>query len=161
MSWSIDECVSIYGGARNVTVQWCLISESLYQSAHAKGITASAASGADKTLRGITTCSPIIPAAIRAFLGKIERPAYRSAEQRDLQLGLQQLYGGNGDVRVNLINNFFKPGPATREGVRARLPTLHRAHSPNNWWIAGNLVLARPKSVPTIGSGCVHRATAR
>lgn len=37
MSWSIDETVSIYGGARNVTVQWCLMSESLYQSVHAKG----------------------------------------------------------------------------------------------------------------------------
>jgi pectate lyase len=35
-SWSIDETVSIYY-CENVTVQWCLISESLYDAGHVKG----------------------------------------------------------------------------------------------------------------------------
>lgn len=35
-SWSIDECVSIYHNDK-VTVQWCLISESLYDADHVKG----------------------------------------------------------------------------------------------------------------------------
>ena len=35
-SWSIDEAVSLYHG-ENVTVKWCLISESLYESNHVKG----------------------------------------------------------------------------------------------------------------------------
>ena len=35
-SWSEDETVSIYHG-KNLTVQWCVISESLYQSNHPKG----------------------------------------------------------------------------------------------------------------------------
>ena len=35
-SWSVDETVSIYH-CENVTVQWCLISESLYKSNHVKG----------------------------------------------------------------------------------------------------------------------------
>jgi hypothetical protein len=35
-SWSIDETVSIYH-CENVTIQWCLISESLYASGHVKG----------------------------------------------------------------------------------------------------------------------------
>lgn len=36
-TWSVDECLSLSGNVANVTVQWCLIGESLRQSMHAKG----------------------------------------------------------------------------------------------------------------------------
>ncbi|HWA08111.1 MAG TPA: hypothetical protein VG838_01460 [Opitutaceae bacterium] len=36
-TWSIDECLSISGNDANITVQWCLIGESLNQSKHSKG----------------------------------------------------------------------------------------------------------------------------
>ncbi len=36
-SWSVDETLSASSGARNVTVQWCNIAESLNKSIHAKG----------------------------------------------------------------------------------------------------------------------------
>lgn len=36
-TWSIDECLSLSGDNQNITVQWCLIGESLRQSKHAKG----------------------------------------------------------------------------------------------------------------------------
>ncbi|HUR59896.1 MAG TPA: hypothetical protein VM029_19400 [Opitutaceae bacterium] len=36
-TWSIDECLSLSGNNQNITVQWCLIGESLRQSKHAKG----------------------------------------------------------------------------------------------------------------------------
>lgn len=35
-TWSVDECMSIYH-CKNVTVQWCLVGESLFQSVHNKG----------------------------------------------------------------------------------------------------------------------------
>jgi hypothetical protein len=36
ISWSVDECCTLYGG-ENLTVQWCLISESLHTAGHFKG----------------------------------------------------------------------------------------------------------------------------
>lgn len=37
VSWGTDETLSVIGDATNVTVQWCLISESLHESVHLKG----------------------------------------------------------------------------------------------------------------------------
>lgn len=38
VSWSVDECLSVSGGdITNITVQWCLIAESLNRSVHHKG----------------------------------------------------------------------------------------------------------------------------
>ena len=36
-SWSIDEALSLSGDNQNITIQWCLIGESLRQNQHAKG----------------------------------------------------------------------------------------------------------------------------
>jgi hypothetical protein len=59
--------------------------------------------------------------------------------------GYNSTYGGDGDVRVNLVNNVYKPGPATREGVRARVANPYPGKEPSNWWIAGNLVVGSPE----------------
>lgn len=37
VSWSVDECLSVSGSGGNITVQWCLIAESLSRSVHHKG----------------------------------------------------------------------------------------------------------------------------
>lgn len=37
ISWSVDENVASYGHNRNITLQWCIISEGLYESGHRKG----------------------------------------------------------------------------------------------------------------------------
>ena len=59
--------------------------------------------------------------------------------------GYNSTYGGDGDVRVNLVNNVYKPGPATRANVRARVANPSAGTVANNWWIAGNVAVGSPE----------------
>ncbi len=146
MSWSIDECVSIYGAARNVTVQWCLMSESLYQSAHAKGHHGFGgiwggqnASWHHNLLAHHSSRNPrIVGKSVGQQLVDVRNNVIYN-------WGYNSTYGGDGDVRVNLINNSYKPGPATRDGVRARIANPSAGSQPNNWWISGNQVIDSPE----------------
>ena len=148
MSWSVDECVSIYSGARNITVQWCLISESLYQSVHAKGQHGYGgiwggqnASWHHNLLAHHTSRNPrIVGRSVGDQLVDVRNNVIYN-------WGYNSTYGGDGDVRVNLINNFYKPGPATREKVRSRVanPSKGKGDVSTNWWIAGNFMVGSPE----------------
>jgi pectate lyase len=145
-SWSVDECVSIYSGARNITVQWCLMSESLYESVHTKGHHGFGgiwggqnASWHHNLLAHHSSRNPrIVGKSVGDQLVDLRNNVIYN-------WGYNSTYGGDGDVRVNLINNIYKPGPATREGVRARVANPSKGDQPNNWWIAGNFVFGSPE----------------
>ena len=146
VSWSIDECVSIYSGARNFTVQWSLISESLYQSVHTKGHHGFGgiwggqnASWHHNLLAHHSSRNPrIVGNSVGDQLVDLRNNIIYN-------WGYNSTYGGDGDVRINLINNIYKPGPATREGVRARVANPSPGKGPHNWWIAGNFVVGSPE----------------
>lgn len=143
MSWSIDECLSIYSGVRNLTVQWCLLSESLYQSGHVKGHHGFGgiwggqnASWHHNLLAHHSSRNPRI-------VGKSVGDQFVDIRNNVIyNWGYNSTYGGDGDVRVNLINNIYKPGPATRDNVRARVANPSPGAAPHNWWIDGNLASA-------------------
>ncbi len=145
MSWSIDECVSIYSGARNVTVQWCLMSESLYQSVHVKGNHGFGGIWGGKNASWHHNLLAHHSSRNPRIVGKsVGEQLVDLRNNVVYNWGYNSTYGGDGDVRVNLINNVYKPGPATREGVRARLANPSQGSQPNNWWIAGNLAVGSP-----------------
>ena len=146
MSWSVDECVSIYSAVRNLTVQWCLISESLYQSVHTKGHHGFGgiwggqnASWHHNLLAHHSSRNPrIVGKSVGGQLMDVRNNVIYN-------WGYNSTYGGDGDVRVNLINNVYKPGPGTRENVRSRVANPSKGVAPNNWWIAGNLAVESPE----------------
>jgi pectate lyase len=145
-SWSIDECVSIYSGARNITVQWCLISESLYQSVHVKGHHGFGgiwggqnASWHHNLLAHHSSRTPRI-------VGKSVGDQMVDLRNNVIyNWGYNSTYGGDGNVRVNQINNVYKPGPATRANVQSRIANPSQGKEPHNWWITGNLVVGSPE----------------
>lgn len=153
-SWSIDETVSIYY-CENVTIQWCLISESLYNAGHVKGT---------HGYGGIWGSNHSTYHHNLLAHHSSRNPRFASGcgynDFRNNVIynwGYNSAYGGEkehtGDDRfyftvVNMVANYYKPGPATRQGNNA-----HRIINPSSrgkddgfgkWYVADNVVYGNP-----------------
>jgi pectate lyase len=165
-SWSIDETVSLYHG-ENVTVQWCLISESLYDSNHVKG---------NHGFGGIwgSNYSTYHHNLLAHHSSRNPRFASGSgyADYRNnvvYNWGHNSTYGGEKQQQgnpkfnlsvINMIANYYKPGPATIPGE-----VSHRIASPSSrnkaddfgkWFIAGNVMHGSPAVTRDNWSGGVQ-----
>lgn len=114
VSWSIDECLSVYGST-NITVQWCIASQSLRNSGHSKGKHGYGGnwggSGASYHHNLICHHESRTPR-----LGP--RPSTQLDERMDMRNNVIYNWAGNGcyggeAMNVNMVNNYYKPGPAT------------------------------------------------
>ncbi|PZX50973.1 pectate lyase [Algoriphagus chordae] len=147
-SWSIDETMSIYHG-KNVTVQWSVISESLYNSNHQKGnhgfggIWGSNYSTYHHNL--IANHSNRNP-RFASGGGNID---YRNNVVYNW--GYESTYGaevnqvGNEKfnfTNINMVGNYYKAGPATEPGqISHRLASpwsRNKAEDYGKWYISDN-----------------------
>jgi pectate lyase len=113
VSWSIDECLSIYK-TENLTVQWCLISHSLTRSVHTKG--SHGFGGIWGGLKATFHHNMLANHSSR-------NPRFSSVEgTREVDVrnnvvynwGFKTAYGGGRHGRINLVANYYKPGPASK-----------------------------------------------
>lgn len=114
VSWSIDECLSVLGN-KNTTVQWCLVSQSLVAAGHSKG---NHGYGGNWGGSGASFHHNLIAhhGSRTPRLGP--RPTTQLDERMDMRNNVIYNYGGNGcyggeGMNVNIVNNYYKPGPAT------------------------------------------------
>jgi pectate lyase len=154
-SWSVDETMSLYHG-ENVTVQWSLIAESLYESNHEKG-----AHG----FGGIWGSNYSTYHHNLLAHHSSRNPRFASGcgytDFRNnviFNWGHNSAYGGEKQQQgnpkfntcvVNMVANYYKPGPATGPG-----PVGHRVVSPSSrdgandfgrWYVAENYMYGNPK----------------
>ena len=115
VSWSIDECLSVLGNV-NTTVQWCIVAQSLVAAGHNKGNHGYGGnwggSGASFHHNLMAHHSSRTPR-----LGP--RPTTQMDERMDMRNNVIYNWGGNGcyggeGMKVNIVNNYYKPGPATK-----------------------------------------------
>ncbi|WP_281632480.1 pectate lyase family protein [Flavobacterium luteolum] len=116
VSWSTDECVSFYQN-ENFTLQWCIISEALKNSFHAKG---SHGYGGIWGGKNATFHHNLVASndSRNPRLGEYANHAFALTDLVDLRNNVIYNWGGNScyggeAMNVNIVNCYYKPGPAT------------------------------------------------
>ena len=154
MSWSTDETVSIYVN-ENTTLQWCIITESLRNSAHQKGAHGYGGIAGGK----FASFHHNIYAhhdSRNPRLGEYAGSKFALTDLTDFRnnviynWGHNNLYGGEG-MNVNIVNNYYKPGPATL--TKERIVAIDKNEKPetevyNIWgkyYISGNVMEGNPE----------------
>ncbi len=140
ISWATDECASFYRN-KNFTMQWCIISESLNASVHEKGNHGyggiwggEGASFHHNLLANHTSRLP-------RFSGSSTTPNSPD-ELVDFRNNVIYNWAGNSTYggekgRYNVVNNYYKPGPATK----SKKPWMLNPTSPYGlFYISGNVL---------------------
>ncbi len=148
-SWSIDETMSIYH-CENVTVQWCMITESLFMSTHVKG---------HHGFGGIWGSDYATYHHNLIAHHSSRNPRWASGSGHNdyrnnvlYNWGYNSSYGGEAHQKgndkfsffaINFVNNYYKPGPATPSGkVSCRIvnPGSRGDDDWGRWYVEGNFV---------------------
>lgn len=172
-SWSIDEVASFYDN-NNFTMQWCTIGEALNNAGHGKGAHGyggiwggKLASFHHNLLIHLNNRVPRFNGARYQWSGYTSNKEYNSykwknfvqAENVDFRNcvmynwgGGNGCYGGPGGGQINIVNNYYKAGPATTN--KTRVTEISVASSGNSsgqdaifgmtsrYYIKGNYVTA-------------------
>lgn len=113
VSWSIDECLSFYK-TENLTVQWCLITHSLNSSVHTKGSHGFGGiwGGYKATFHHNLLANHASRSPRFASVDGTKWVDYRNNVVYNW--GFKTAYGGGHHAEINMVNNYYKPGPASQ-----------------------------------------------
>ncbi len=144
-TWCVDECLSASGSIRDVTVQWCLIGESLNRSVHGKG-----EHGYGSLVRAIGGVSLhhnlwVHNTARNPRLGdNYGKPPFPVFDVRN---NVMYNWGGicsgmTGDkLSANYVGNYLRPGPDSS----TRPPIVLTKTADVAYFVEGNVVEGRPE----------------
>jgi pectate lyase len=160
MSWAIEETTH-FSSNDSTTVQWCIISESLYNSIHKKGERGYGtqwggeyASYHHNLLAHHVSRMPRINGSnkndMEALVDYRNNFNFNWGSTDAFYGGEWENTGGAGFCRTNVVNNYFKPGPATPGTKLFARPSLNRSGVPldgyGKWFFSGNFM----EGVPTL-----------
>jgi hypothetical protein len=154
-SWGIDEVASFYDN-ENSTVQWCLVSESLNHSYHPKGDHGyggiwggKGASFHHNLLAHHSSRNPRFNGSRTHHEPEKEIVDFRN--NVIYNWGFNSAYGGEAG-NYNLIANYYKYGPATKDKNRIVEPW----DGNGKWYIVDNLVYGFPEITANNWAGGVQ-----
>ncbi len=153
VSWSIDESASFYAN-RDFTMQWCIISESLNESFHGKGNHGyggiwggDRASFHHNLLAHHNSRNPRFNGGGRSGINNGIYPNEHVDYRNNVIYNWRDnsAYGGENG-QYNIVNNYYKPGPATPSSKNKRIMQVSREDDTSygvgygKFYIAGNYV---------------------
>ncbi|MGB0605450.1 MAG: pectate lyase family protein [Candidatus Latescibacterota bacterium] len=148
VSWTLDEAVNTYHGSKNITIQWCLISESLHDSPLQEG------HGFAASLGGFNTSYHHNLLANNAgrnpsIAGEEDAPTISLDFRNNVIFNWGHRTLDGRPRSINVVNNYYKAGPASRRDHIVKMQTIYDG-SFGRWYIDGNVM------VDTAGK--VHRS---
>ena len=148
VSWTLDEAVNTYHGSKNITIQWCLISESLNDSPLQEG------HGFAASLGGFNTSYHHNLLANNAgrnpsIAGEEDAPTINLDFRNNVIFNWGHRTLDGRPRSINVVNNYYKAGPASRRDHIVKMQTIYDG-SFGRWYIDGNVM------VDTAGK--VHRS---
>lgn len=166
ISWTIDEAFSSRG-AKNITLQRCLISEALNAAGHRK-YPAGAQHGYAASIGGMTGSfhhNLLANCAGRNWslaggLDKEKRHTGWLDIRNNVVFNWKDRATDGGAARVQFVNNYYKPGPATQKFhvIRPELEWVH-LYGPQKYYIAGNVLEGYFKADDPLGGFVAWKET--
>lgn len=154
VSWSTDECASFYNND-NFTMQWCIVSESLRNATHEKGAHGYGAIWGGKYASFHHNLLAHHDSRVPRY-GERAGTIYALTDLVDVRNNVFYNWGGNSSyggegMNINIINNYYKPGPATQSKVLDRIFSIDKNKNPGDgaydkwgqFYIDGNVIEGR------------------
>ena len=139
VSWTLDEAVNTYHGSKNISIQWCLISESLHDSPLRNG------HGFAASLGGMNSSYHHNLFANNAgrnpsIAGETSNPTIDLDFRNNVIFNWQKRRLDGRPESINVVNNYYKAGPASRElHSVVKMQCLDNG-SFGKWYVAGNVL---------------------
>lgn len=151
ISWSSDETATFYQN-ENTTLQWCIISESLTNSVHEKGSHGYGGIWGGRKASFHHNLFAHHQSRTPRF-GERANEAFALTDLVDMRNNVIYNWGANGcyggeAMNANMVNNYYKPGPATPNSKKERIVSIDKNVNPEaevydiwgKYYIAGNKV---------------------
>lgn len=154
-SWSVDETMSVYH-CDSITIQWCIISESMFNSNHTKG---SHGFGGIWGSNHSTYHHNLLAHHASRNPRMASGAGYTDYRNNVIyNWGYNSCYGGENQQsgssefifsKFNIVANYYKPGPATQPGetsYRICSPSMRNDKSDfGKWYISDNVIEGNDK----------------
>jgi hypothetical protein len=150
-TWANEECAAMYD-IKNITVQWSIVSEGLYNAGHHKGLRSyGGVWGGQYATYHHNLISNQVSRTVR-FNGARAHDTIALVDYRNNVIynwgRAAACYGGGvrikgGRSEINMVNNYYKPGPATQGFKQVFCEPEHIAGNDagtGQWYMAGNIM---------------------